>query len=151
MIAAVGVTWFLYGRIPTAFIPSEDKGVIFANIELPADATQNRTEAVMETMLERLRTIPGVQTGMQNVGMSMLSGSGEYAGMAVLDLKPWNERTTPETQLSAIQAEIAKRTQDIAAAEIVSFPPLWAWGARAAHPLKSAASGRSIRRISQMP
>lgn len=123
MIAAVGVTWFLYGRIPTAFIPSEDKGVIFANIELPADATQNRTEAVMETMLERLRTIPGVQTVMQNVGMSMLSGSGEYAGMAVLDLKPWNERTTPETQLSAIQAEIAKRTQDIAAAEIVSFTP----------------------------
>lgn len=123
MIAAVGVTWFLYGRIPTAFIPSEDKGVIFANIELPADATQNRTEAVMETVLERLRTIPGVQTVMQNVGMSMLSGSGEYAGMAVLDLKPWNERTTPETQLSAIQAEIAKRTQDIAAAEIVSFTP----------------------------
>ena len=71
MIAAVGVTWFLYGRIPTAFIPSEDKGVIFANIELPADATQNRTEAVMETVLERLRTIPGVQTVMQNVGMSL--------------------------------------------------------------------------------
>ena len=69
--------WLLYGHIPPSFLPMEDKGVIFCNVELPGDAVQERTDAVLATVRERLAAIPGIRSVMQVSGMSMLSGSGK--------------------------------------------------------------------------
>lgn len=115
--------WLLYGHIPPSFLPTEDKGVIFCNVELPGDAVQERTDAVLATVRERLAAIPGIQSVMQVSGMSMLSGSGENAAMCIVELDPWEERTAPQTRLSAIMGQIQGRTHDIAAASIVAFTP----------------------------
>ena len=115
--------WLLYGHIPPSFLPTEDKGVIFCNVELPGDAVQERTDAVLATVRERLADIPGIQSVMQVSGMSMLSGSGENAAMCIVELDPWEERTAPQTRLSAIMGQIQGRTHDIAAASIVAFTP----------------------------
>ena len=115
--------WLLYGHIPPSFLPTEDKGVIFCNVELPSDAVQERTDAVLATVRERLAAIPGIQSVMQVSGMSMLSGSGENAAMCIVELDPWEERTAPQTRLSAIMGQIQGRTHDIAAASIVAFTP----------------------------
>lgn len=115
--------WLLYGHIPPSFLPMEDKGVIFCNVELPGDAVQERTDAVLATVRERLAAIPGIQSVMQVSGMSMLSGSGENAAMCIVELEPWEERTAPQTRLSAIMGQIQGRTHDIAAASIVAFTP----------------------------
>ena len=115
--------WLLYGHIPPSFLPMEDKGVIFCNVELPGDAVQARTDAVLATVRERLSAIPGIHSVMQVSGMSMLSGSGENAAMCIVELDPWEERTTPPTRLSAIMGQIQGRTHDIAAASIVAFTP----------------------------
>lgn len=115
--------WLLYGHIPPSFLPMEDKGVIFCNVELPGDAVQERTDAVLSTVRERLAAIPGIHSVMQVSGMSMLSGSGENAAMCIVELDPWEERTTPPTRLSAIMGQIQGRTHDIAAASIVAFTP----------------------------
>ena len=50
--------WLLYGHIPPSFLPMEDKGVIFCNVELPGDAVQERTDALLATVRERLRPSP---------------------------------------------------------------------------------------------
>ena len=115
--------WLLYGYIPPSFLPMEDKGVIFCNVELPGDAVQERTDAVLATVRERLAAIPGIRSVMQVSGMSMLSGSGENAAMCIVELDPWEERSTPQTRLSAIMGQIQGRTHDIAAASIVAFTP----------------------------
>lgn len=115
--------WLLYGHIPPSFLPMEDKGVIFCNVELPGDAVQERTDAVLATVRERLAAIPGIRSVMQVSGMSMLSGSGENAAMCIVELDPWEERSTPPTRLSAIMGQIQGRTHDIAAASIVAFTP----------------------------
>lgn len=115
--------WLLYGHIPPSFLPMEDKGVIFCNVELPGDAVQARTDAVLATVRERLSAIPGIHSVMQVSGMSMLSGSGENAAMCIVELDPWEERTAPPTRLSAIMGQIQGRTHDIAAASIVAFTP----------------------------
>ena len=115
--------WLLYGHIPPSFLPMEDKGVIFCNVELPGDAVQARTDAVLATVRERLSAIPGIHSVMQVSGMSMLSGIGENAAMCIVELDPWEERTAPPTRLSAIMGQIQGRTHDIAAASIVAFTP----------------------------
>ena len=115
--------WLLYGHIPPSFLPMEDKGVIFCNVELPGDAVHERTDAVLATVRERLAAIPGIRSVMQVSGMSMLSGSGENAAMCIVELDPWEERSTPQTRLSAIMGQIQGRTHDIAAASIVAFTP----------------------------
>ena len=115
--------WLLYGHIPPSFLPMEDKGVIFCNVELPGDAVQERTDAVLATVRERLAAIPGIHSVMQVSGMSMLSGSGENAAMCIVELDPWEERSAPQTRLSAIMGQIQGRTHDIAAASIVAFTP----------------------------
>ena len=115
--------WLLCGHIPPSFLPMEDKGVIFCNVELPGDAVQERTDAVLATVRERLAAIPGIRSVMQVSGMSMLSGSGENAAMCIVELDPWEERSTPQTRLSAIMGQIQARTHDIAAASIVAFTP----------------------------
>lgn len=115
--------WLLYGHIPPSFLPMEDKGVIFCNVELPGDAVQERTDAVRATVRERLAAIPGIRSVMQVSGMSMLSGSGENAAMCIVELDPWEERSAPQTRLSAIMGQIQARTHDIAAASIVAFTP----------------------------
>ncbi|MCI6332413.1 MAG: efflux RND transporter permease subunit, partial [Desulfovibrio piger] len=115
--------WLLYGHIPSSFLPMEDKGVIFCNVELPGDAVQERTDAVLATVRERLAAIPGIHSVMQVSGMSMLSGSGENAAMCIVELDPWEERSAPQARLSAIMGQIQGRTHDIAAASIVAFTP----------------------------
>lgn len=115
--------WLLYGHIPPSFLPMEDKGVIFCNVELPGDAVQERTDAVLATVRERLAAIPGIRSVMQVSGMSMLSVSGENAAMCIVELDPWEERSAPQTRLSAIMGQIQARTHDIAAASIVAFTP----------------------------
>ena len=115
--------WLLYGHIPPSFLPMEDKGVIFCNVELPGDAVQERTDAVLATVRERLAAIPGIRSVMQVSGMSMLSGSGENAAMCIVELDPWEERSAPQTRLSAIMGQIQARTHAIAAASIVAFTP----------------------------
>lgn len=115
--------WLLYGHIPPSFLPMEDKGVIFCNVELPGDAVQERTDAVLATVRERLAAIPGIHSVMQVSGMSMLSGSGENAAMCIVELDPWEERSAPQARLSAIMGQIQGRTHDIAAASIVAFTP----------------------------
>ncbi len=76
----------------TSFIPSEDQGVIMVNIQLPEGATRVRTQQFIDKIYPLIREEEGVDNIMTVSGVSMIGGSGENVAMAIVTLKPWNER-----------------------------------------------------------
>ena len=115
--------WLLFGKIDSSFLPSEDKGEIMCNIELPQGASVDRTDAVLKEFLERVSGIPGIRSSMVISGRSMMSGSGENAAMCILRLDPWDQRKTPDLQLDAIMTRIQEETRTISDASIIVFTP----------------------------
>ncbi len=90
-IALAGLLWT---RIPTAFIPTEDKGYMAMSIQLPDAASLQRTEAVVANVEKIIRTEPAVQNIVALVGLDLLSQSNSTNGATVfLNLKPWEERS----------------------------------------------------------
>ena len=80
----------------TSFIPSEDQGVIMANIQLPEGASRVRTQEFVDKISPIIREESGVSDLMLITGISMIGGRGENVAMAFIVLKPWNERNSEE-------------------------------------------------------
>lgn len=102
MIAAV--LGFKYTA--TSFLPEEDQGIIFSNIQLPDTASINRTESVLSSMNERIRNIPGVKYFISVAGFSLLGGGGENVALGVIGLEDWAKRTAKNLSIEAISAEL---------------------------------------------
>ncbi len=115
--------YFLSGRIESAFLPAEDKGVIMLNIELPSGASLARTNKVIEELLKKISGVAGVRSTMMVSGRSMMSGEGDNTAMCIAQLAPWDQRKTPETQLNAIVAAVKKKVSEIPDANIIVFTP----------------------------
>jgi len=118
-IALVSLTGWSLASLPTGFVPEEDQGYLFVNVQLPDAASQQRTAAVMEQLDRFYQTLPGVADTVTISGFSLLGGySGSNQGMTVLVLEPWNQRQSPEKSLRGIQqslqAEYAKLQQAMA-------------------------------------
>ena len=121
LAGVAAAAWFLRGKVPESFLPQEDKGMITMNIELPQGAVLERTNAVCEEINRRIRDIPGVQSVMLISGSAPMSGTGEHCAQGMIRLRHWDQRKTPELQISAIMEEIHRRTRDILPAKIVCF------------------------------
>ncbi|MDI1257850.1 efflux RND transporter permease subunit [Aquabacterium sp.] len=87
----VGVVGWLYVRMPSSFLPSEDQGNLIVNVQLPPGATSNRTETVIAQVENYFLKQPEVQSVVGVVGFSF-SGSGQNAALAFVTLKDWDER-----------------------------------------------------------
>jgi multidrug efflux pump len=92
-LIVVGMIW-LFARIPTAFLPEEDQGVLFAQVQTPAGSSAERTQVVVDQMREYLLkeeadTVASVFT----VNGFNFAGRGQSSGMAFIMLKPWGERS----------------------------------------------------------
>lgn len=83
---------FLFMRLPTAFLPMEDQGVVMANIQLPPGATQERTLNVMKQVEQTIMAQPEVKAMTSILGFSF-AGQGQNTGLAFITLKDWSERT----------------------------------------------------------
>src|SRR5690625_900015 len=90
-----------YVRLPTGFLPEEDQGFVFANIELPAGATANRTIDVIEDVENYYLTQPQVENMVSVRGFSF-NGNGLNAGLAFVTLKDFSERRGPEDSAQAV-------------------------------------------------
>jgi multidrug efflux pump len=90
----VGVMVWMFTRIPSAFLPEEDQGVLFAQVQTPAGSTANRTQEVVEQMRDYLLTEESetVSSVFTITGFNF-AGRGQSSGMAFIMLKPWEERT----------------------------------------------------------
>jgi len=102
VLVGISVIAVMMGKsLPTSFIPEEDQGYAFIQIQLPDAASLQRTDAVMRRLDDMLGHMHGVQSYSGISGFSLLSNtSASYTGFYFLQLDPWHERLTPE--LSAV-------------------------------------------------
>jgi multidrug efflux pump len=82
---------FVYTRLPGSFLPEEDQGYALAIVQLPPGATLERTEKVMDQLLQVVEKQDGYEGVFTVSGFSFI-GQSESAGMAFIKLKPWDER-----------------------------------------------------------
>ena len=113
----------LFRSLPSSFVPSEDKGVLFCEVVLPAGATFSRTEAAIAEVSAIARENPAVDRVLSVAGRSMTSGNGENVGMAILRLKDWDERAAPEMQLSRVHAMFSAQFASLPDAAVTVFAP----------------------------
>ena len=122
--ALVAATVWLYGRVPTAFLPEEDLGYFIVSVQLPDGASLERTEAVTREVVEKLLAIPGVASAVVNGGNDFLSQTpASNASSCFAILEPWDQRTTPETSLREILARARRDLGSISSAVVVAFNP----------------------------
>jgi len=92
---------FLYTKLPTSFVPSEDQGFALAIVNLPPGATLKRSEQVMAEMRDRIKNSPLNDSivGMYQISGFSFVGQSESAGMAFIKLKDWSERKITADEL----------------------------------------------------
>lgn len=115
--------WFFFQRLPSAFLPSEDKGTVFCDVTLPPGATLPRTRAVLDDLEELIKDHPAIAHILAVPGRSLTAGEGENLGMMILSLKPWSERSAGDAQIANVQREIIRRCRSIADASVNVFVP----------------------------
>ncbi|AVH14790.1 efflux RND transporter permease subunit [Acinetobacter indicus] len=101
--AVLVVIVLLFQKLPSSFLPDEDQGVVMTLVQLPPNASLERTDKVISTMtnyfLENEKE--HVESVFSVAGFSF-TGVGQNAGLAFIKLKDWSERTSPESQIGAI-------------------------------------------------
>jgi HAE1 family hydrophobic/amphiphilic exporter-1 len=116
----IALTGFLFKEIPTGFVPEEDQGYVLLIAQLPDAATNERSQAVMRQASEMAQNTPGVDNVQAVSGYNVIDALKQSnAGVAFVVLKPWEERTTPETQLGAIMKNLQAQVSQIQDAKIL--------------------------------
>ena len=94
---------FGFTRIPSAFLPSEDQGVLMTMVSLPSGSTLEKTDGVLSQVLGYFFTAEkeNIESILLVAGFSF-AGQGQNAGMGFIKLKDWSERTAPEQHADAI-------------------------------------------------
>ncbi|TMV08915.1 efflux RND transporter permease subunit [Ruegeria sediminis] len=105
------------------FIPLEDNGYLFVDVQLPDAATLTRTEVVTARLNEELSEIPGVANTVLVNGFSMLNGLTPNGAMIIVNLDNWDDRQSPDLTADAILEKILAIAWGESAASIVAFNP----------------------------
>ena len=121
IVAALG---FLFRRMPTAYLPDEDQGMLLVIVQLPAGSTREQTDAVMDQvrrhMLEDQRE--AVASCMTISGVSF-AGRGQNQGMSFVMLRDWQFRNRPDLRVKAIAAKATRALSGIRNAMVFAVPP----------------------------
>jgi HAE1 family hydrophobic/amphiphilic exporter-1 len=128
MLLLVGMSVIAGGMgrsLPTSFIPEEDQGYAFLQIQLPDAASLQRTDAVMRKIDEMLAHTHGVQSFSGITGFSLLSNtSATYTGFYFLQLDPWEERKSEELSANGLMLSLNKKLRtEIPEAIAFAFGP----------------------------
>ena len=121
--AFAGGAVFLFRAAPTGFLPLEDKGAFFVNVQLPAGASLARTEAAVERASELVREVEGVTDVISVAGFSLLGGAASNSALIIPILAHWDERTAPGLRWYVILGEINRRLATLLEADAFAFPP----------------------------
>ncbi len=116
-------TGTIMGNTSKGFIPLEDNGYLFVDIQLPDAATLERTEAVSARIDEQIQQIPGVASTVLVNGFSLLNGTTTNGAAIFVNLTNWEERQEPELSADAILNQVLAIAYGESAASIVAFNP----------------------------
>src|ERR1700733_913704 len=120
VIAAV----FFLGRLPASFLPDEDQGYVYINMQLPNAASQERTGAAAKQVEQSLANTPVVEYTTSVIGFSLLSNvRTSYNAFFWVSLKAWDERTSRAEQFQAIKSRLNQELGRLPAGTVFSFSP----------------------------
>jgi HAE1 family hydrophobic/amphiphilic exporter-1 len=125
LLAGCGVaSYFISDKLPTSFVPDEDQGYFYLNIQLPNAASLQRTEQVTAKVEDILSRTPGVQYSTSILGFSLLSlVRTSYNAFIFVTMKDWDDRKTRAEQFQAIKARLNRELSGIPEAVAFSFSP----------------------------
>jgi HAE1 family hydrophobic/amphiphilic exporter-1 len=126
VLVVTGLTVVIAGRIPGGFVPDEDNGYFFANVQLPDASSLERTDAVAKRVEEIIGKAPGVQYVTAVTGYSLVSGAyASNTAFLFVSLKPWEDRKSKDEHAFAIIAQLNQQlARDVPEAVAVTFGPL---------------------------
>ncbi len=120
----VGAMGYLFKRMPSAYLPDEDQGMLVVQAMLPANATLEQTEAVLKQVrnyfLEKEKD--AVETCMTVSGASF-SGRGQNSAMSFVRLRDWDLRNRPELRVGAVAGRAMAEFSKIRNAMVFAFAP----------------------------
>jgi hydrophobic/amphiphilic exporter-1 (mainly G- bacteria), HAE1 family len=125
LLAAFAVgAWLIQSRVPSSFLPDEDQGYLFVNLQLPTAASLQRTDEVATKIENVIANTPGVEHTNSVVGYSLLSSvRTSYNAFFFVTLKPWGDRTSREEQLQGLKQHLNARLSSMPEGVAFSFSP----------------------------
>jgi HAE1 family hydrophobic/amphiphilic exporter-1 len=125
ILAGCGVaSYFISDKLPTSFVPDEDQGYFYLNIQLPNAASLQRTEQVTAKVEDILAKTPGVRYTTGILGFSLLSlVRTSYNAFIFVTMKDWDDRKTRAEQFQAIKARLNRELAAIPEGVAFSFSP----------------------------
>ncbi|MAZ04716.1 MAG: hydrophobe/amphiphile efflux-1 family RND transporter [Sneathiella sp.] len=123
-VILLGGLAFLFMRLPTSFLPDEDQGIMFAMVQTPAGASQERTVDVLKKLEKYfLEDEKENVNGIFTVAGFSFAGSGQNSGIAFINLKDWSERTGPQQSVKAVIGRAYGAFAKIREAMVFAFAP----------------------------
>jgi HAE1 family hydrophobic/amphiphilic exporter-1 len=121
IVVAMG---YLFQRMPTAYLPDEDQGILLVQAMLPSGSTLEQTEKVIDKIRDHFLTQEkdAVESFMSVSGMS-LSGQGQNMGLGFAKLKDWKLRDRPDLKVGAVAGRAMRAFSQIRNAMVFAFPP----------------------------
>ena len=124
LVLMAGIGGFFGSKLPQGFIPMEDQGYLYVNVQLPPASSTQRTADVSDKVDAILKDTPGVKYYTGVVGFSLLSSVfTTYNAFYFITLDPWDERVPKGLGLRAILPQIQQRLSVLPEAQIFVFPP----------------------------
>jgi len=123
-VLIVGVMAFIFMRLPTSFLPEEDQGILFSQIQLPTGATQERTVRALEQVEHHfLVDEKDAVASMFSVAGFSFGGSGQNMGLAFVKLKDWDERNSAALRAPAVVGRAMAAFSKMKDAMVFAFAP----------------------------
>jgi HAE1 family hydrophobic/amphiphilic exporter-1 len=123
-VLIVALTGYLFVRMPTAYLPDEDQGLLLTMVQLPVGSTLEQTQQVMEDIQRHFLDEQGeaVKSCMTITGRSF-AGTGQNQGMAFVKLRDWDERDRPDLKVKAVAGRAMAYFATLKNAQAFAFPP----------------------------
>ncbi len=122
VVAGAGI-WWSSSVVKTGFVPDEDRGILFMNVELPAGSSIDRTHEVNQNLYDMVKDLSGVKGVSVIDGRSLISGAGSNYGLGFIRLADWDERGEDSLSIDAITGKLFGIAAQIPEANIIFFAP----------------------------
>jgi hydrophobe/amphiphile efflux-1 (HAE1) family protein len=124
LVACGALAAFFGARLPSSFLPDEDQGYMFLNLQLPSGASLQRTTATAREIEDLLGKTPGVESTTSVIGFSLLSLTrSSYSAFFFVTLKEWKDRQKREEQYQSIRQSVNQKLAGLRQGIAFSFSP----------------------------
>ncbi|HYG54913.1 MAG TPA: efflux RND transporter permease subunit, partial [Burkholderiales bacterium] len=121
-IAILAACVFLFMKVPSSFVPAEDQGYIFGNVQLPDGATMERTRTLSAQVGDMAKKHPAVQNAMVINGFDLLGGGNKTnAATLFIPLKHWDQR--PDAPAQRVARDLVGQGAGLREGLVLAFNP----------------------------